>query len=229
MRKIVLVLMVCFLLVAVNLYAEQGDVYVEGKLGVGTTEPATKLDIEGTDGYNLRIMDTSGWSTGLMMETTGTDDWDIRVSGPLDIYAPSGSLTFRTHNARTNWSTPYLTLSNTGKVGIGTTNPRGKLDVNGSIYQRGSQLHADYVFEPDYRLGSIEEHAKYMWENKHLKAIPKAKVDENGYEIIEIGAYRKGIVEELEKAHIYIEQLHKRIKTLEERLAKLESSINAEE
>lgn len=43
-----------------------------------------------------------------------------------------------------------------------------------------------------------------MWKNKHLKAIPKAKVDEEGREIVEVGAHRKGIMEEREKAHIYI-------------------------
>ncbi len=63
---------------------------------------------------------------------------------------------------------------------------------------------------------------------KHLKAIPKAKVDKNGLEIIEVGDHQRGIVKELEKAHIYIEQLHKRIKVLEERFAELEARVNAE-
>ena len=99
------------------------------------------------------------------------------------------------------------------------------LDVNGKIYQRGTQIHADYVFEPDYKLESIEEHSEFMWQNKHLKAIPKAEVDENGREIIEVGAHRKGIVEELEKAHIYIEQLHKQNNELETRLLKLEALV----
>jgi hypothetical protein len=123
----------------------------------------------------------------------------------------------------------------TGNVGIGTVDPQGTLDVNGSIYQRGSELHADYVFEPNYRLESITEHTEFMWKNKCLKAIPKAKVDENGQEIIEVGAHRRGIVEELEKAHIYIEQLHKQINTIEERnkeieerLAKLETILTAQ-
>jgi hypothetical protein len=110
-------------------------------------------------------------------------------------------------------------LTVAGDVGIGTTSPQGKLDVNGAIYQRGSQLHADYVFENDYKLESIKEHADFMWKNKHLKAIPRAKVDNQGQEIVEVGAHRKGIVEELEKAHIYISQL-------EARLAKLEELLN---
>ena len=102
----------------------------------------------------------------------------------------------------------------------------GRLDVNGAIYQKGKALHADYVFESDYQLESIEEHAEFMWNNKHLKAIPKAKVDENGMEIVEVGAHRRGIVEELEKAHIYIEQLHQRLKAMEEKLAVLEVNVN---
>jgi hypothetical protein len=110
-----------------------------------------------------------------------------------------------------------------GNVGIGTKSPNGKLDVNGSIYQRGSELHADYVFEQDYELESIDEHSEFMWKEKHLPAIPKARIDDNGQEIVEVGSHRKGIVEELEKAHIYIEQLHERLKTLEEKLVKMEA------
>jgi hypothetical protein len=115
----------------------------------------------------------------------------------------------------------------TGRVGLGTKTPQGKLDVNGSIYQRGSLLHADYVFEGDYKLESIDEHSKFMWQQKHLAAIPKAQVDENGQEIIEVGAHRRGIVEELEKAHIYIEQLHERINTLEKEKQMMEARLTA--
>jgi hypothetical protein len=114
----------------------------------------------------------------------------------------------------------------TQNVGIGTTTPRGKLDVNGPIYQRGSLLHADYVFENDYKLESIDEHSNFMWKNKHLKAIPKAQKDEDGQEIVEVGAHQKGIVEELEKAHIYIGQLNAKNKEMEDRISKLEALLN---
>ena len=111
-----------------------------------------------------------------------------------------------------------MTVLKNGNVGIGTSTPGGTLDVNGTIYQRGSSLHADYVFEDDYELESIQKHSEYMWTNKHLPAIPKAKVDDNGNEIVEVGSHRKGIVEELEKAHIYISQLEERITKLEDLL-----------
>ena len=113
----------------------------------------------------------------------------------------------------------------TNNVGIGTNSPMGALDVNGSIYQRGGLLHADYVFEKDYKLESIEDHTQFMWANKHLKAIPKATVDKNGREIVEVGSHQRGIVEELEKAHIYIDQLNNKIKILEEQLNVLSAKL----
>lgn len=118
---------------------------------------------------------------------------------------------------------PRMVITNSGSVGIGTTDPQGKLDVNGAIYQRGSELHADYVFEPTYKMESIEKHARYMWENKHLSAVPGVRKDENGKEIVEVGSHQRGILEELEKAHIYIEQLNEKVKALEAKLKALES------
>ncbi len=100
--------------------------------------------------------------------------------------------------------------------------PGGTLDVDGTIFVSNSQVHPDYVFEPDYELETIEEHAEFMWKNKHLPAVAPAQYDENGKRVIELGASSAEILEELEKAHIYIEQLHKQLETLEERLAKLE-------
>ncbi|MGR3178785.1 MAG: hypothetical protein ACUZ8E_12085 [Candidatus Anammoxibacter sp.] len=90
-------------------------------------------------------------------------------------------------------------------------------------------MHADYVFETDYNLESIAAHSEFMWKEKHLKAIPKARADENGMEIVEVGSHRKGMVEELEKAHIYIEQLHEQNKAMELRLAKVEALLSTKQ
>jgi hypothetical protein len=105
-----------------------------------------------------------------------------------------------------------------GKVGIGTTTPSFKLDVAGDVNTEGDYLSggaktADYVFEEDYELESIEEHAEFMWKEKHLPAVKsQAEIDAQGsYSMSE---RREEILEEVEKAHIYIEQLNERIKEL---------------
>ena len=192
-----------------------GQVYVscDGFVGVGTTSPTEEFEVNGTVKATALVGDGSGLT---IVET------DPEVGAVDSNYVPK-------------WDGSALvtgTIYDDGNVGIGTNSPQGALDVNGPIYQRGVELHADYVFEADYELESIDEHSEYMWEQKHLPAIPQTERDERGQEIIEVGGHRRGIVEELEKAHIYIEQLHKRIGELqgqnglmEGRLAKLEAMI----
>ncbi len=52
-------------------------------------------------------------------------------------------------------------------------------------------------------------------------------MDENGREIVEVRSHRKGIVEELEIAHIYIEQLHKQVQEQANQIAQLEARLAA--
>jgi len=216
---------------------------ISGSVGIGTTNPEVKLDVEGAFpsakfGGSMPIYIHSNWpmigfnaynKNGWRFGKGSTTHYGWVISAnPREGYMSI----LNTPNPGAAGSLlgldTKLTISQNGNVGIGTENPQGKLDVNGSIYQRGNRLHADYVFEPGYRLETIDEHSRFMWKSKHLKAIPKGKIDADGQEIVEVGAHRKGIVEELEKAHIYIEQLHKRITILEEKLAKLEAGMNTE-
>jgi len=187
---------------------------------VGDTIDVDDLDVVG--GYFAVALDFDGGAFN------GDARWlDISVrpgasTGSFTVLSPRQEVTPAPYALHSRG----VFVDDDGNVGIGTKSPQGKLDVNGAIYQRGSQLHADYVFGSNYTLESIDEHSEFMWQNKHLQAIPKAKTDENGNQIVEVGAHRKGVVEELEKAHIYIEQLHKRIKALEEKLRKLQESTN---
>jgi len=187
---------------------ELPDLYVSGNVGIGNPAPDTRLSVSGDIAlnYGASLMTTATLHNERRILTTG---WHSSVGDCLDFFVPGDG---------------------------NPTTYRLRITEGGSIYQRGSLIHADYVFESDYELESIDEHAKYMWKNKHLKGIPKATRDETGQEILEIGTHRRGIVEELEKAHIYIELLHKNIKSLEEklvhgkklekRIAKLESALN---
>ncbi len=98
----------------------------------------------------------------------------------------------------------------------------GSVEVsNGSFIDDGvTLLVPDYVFEDEYQLESIEEHAAYMWKEKHLPAVtPAATINAGKYNMAE---RREQILEELEKAHIYIEELHNRVKTLEDQESEIE-------
>ena len=176
-----------------------------GNVGIGTTETGgVKLRVEG--GSQVGVFGISSSNFGVWGKSTSA----------TGVYASSSSGKGVWATSNTGWAGYFIgDVYISDNVGIGTTSPGGKLDVNGTIYQRGVQIHADYVFEPEYELEAIEENAEFMWREKHLKAIPKLTFDVNGNEVREIGADRRGIVEELEKAHIYIEQLHERLSKLE--------------
>lgn len=176
---------------AIAMTIEQG-----GNVGIGTINPYIKLLVkQSVDNSNagIAVLNTAASHTARMW----MDGANFRI---------------------TNDGNDGVAIDSGGNVGINTANPQGKLDVNGSIYQRGASLHADYVFEPDYKLESIEEHAKFMWQERHLKAVPKAAKTGEGQDIVELGGRDRGVLEELEKAHIYIAQLDERLKQLEAKL-----------
>lgn len=88
----------------------------------------------------------------------------------------------------------------------------GDVNVGGKIYLKSGNVVADYVFGDDYKLESIEDHADYMWREQHLSGVTPQVTDASGEDLVEIGERSRGILEELEKAHIYIAQLNATIK-----------------
>ena len=110
----------------------------------------------------------------------------------------------------------------------------GELTVSGGYFVNATELSVpDYVFESSYDLKSIEEQAEYMFSNKHLPSVKAAPPSEGQLDLV---SQQLGMLEELEKAHIYISYLHERMKVieqdkaqemslLEERLAKLEGKV----
>jgi len=184
-----------------------------GNVGIGTASPNYSLTVNGQADISSGVIRKSG---NVFFKSTGSET----MLGP----AGSGIITFHNSSVMTTGD-ETVRIDSSGNVGIGTTSPSGKLDVNGAIYQRGSSLHADYVFEPDYELETIADHAASMWKNKHLPAVEGAKRDEDGQDVIEVGSRTRGMLEELEKAHIYIEQLHTRLEKEEKRNAELESRL----
>ncbi len=232
------------------MFKQNQDVVFYGKVGIGTKGTDVPLEVVGTlkntNGF-LSFVNSGGTAN---IGTTG-GDFRVGVNGAgistpsfyvnsvgkvgigtaemgdyyLFVNREKGTNLMNLRTGQDSGRNLQFQYDDPGNIWKITSDAVNGLAVNTSLYQTGSQLYADYVFDSDYKLETIKEHAKFMWKNKHLRAIPKVTVDKDGLEIVEIGSYRKGIVEELEKAHIYIEQLYNQNKLLEERLSKMESLL----
>ena len=102
-----------------------------------------------------------------------------------------------------------------GNVGIGVYPSTYKLEVNGTTRSKEVIVEtgwADYVFEENYKLRSIDEMEAFVKENKHLPNIPKAsEIEKNG---LKIGETNKAMMEKIEELALYIIQLKKEIDVL---------------
>ncbi len=137
---------------------------------------------------------------------------------------------------KSNLPTLYVGPSNgvgtTGKVGIGTLqtpNTLGAINLSDySLYVKGGILSeevrvrtgwADYVFNSDYKLKSLEEVETFIEKNKHLPNVPSAsRVEEDGLNLGDISRIQQEKIEELT---LYIIQQNKRLKLLEEKIETL--------
>jgi hypothetical protein len=106
--------------------------YNTGNVGIGTSNPTTKLDISGSGDQLMKITSTNANIAGLNLIRTGNSqvDWTMRNS--------SGNLYFSYSNDDMATLNDALVIRGTpaGRVGIGVTTPTELLDVNGNIRLR---------------------------------------------------------------------------------------------
>jgi len=171
-----------------------------GNVGIGTGSPDADVDIESNSGAGFRLTNTG----------SGGGTWDIFMNANtsrLNVEFNDGNIPLKIDDGANN---------NLLQLGIGAAN---RVDINGNLVVSGT-ITPDYVFEPGYQLESIEEHAEYMWTNKHLPAVGAATLRSDGSHAVDLGARSQSMLEELEKAHIYIDQLNDTIEELRSELAK---------
>ena len=119
--------------------------------------------------------------------------------------------------------TQLVVLAN-GNIGIGTANPTNTLAVNGSIKAREVIVTVnnwpDYVFDPAYRLRSLDETATFIERNGHLPDLPSARqVEQEGVPLGELGVALLRKVEELTLHQLELKRENDRLRAELERLS----------
>lgn len=140
-------------------------IFTGGNVGIGTDNPASKLDVSATQGPNIIIRDSDGGTgrPGIQFVNNyihyiAGDDSDNEIFGfysgygstrtfgaRLNVHGPASGnwgkyigLTHDGNNGRIDTDAGYLVLQPAGnRVGVGTDAPTQSLDVNGNARFRG--------------------------------------------------------------------------------------------
>ena len=136
-----------------------------GNVGIGTTSPISKLDVNG----QVRVSDNSllGFYQSRTSDTVANGVYGGN-SFVLRNGATSEDLNFDIFNRSSSaWYTPMV-IKNTGNVGIGTTSPSTKLDVVGAITASGGFFNSDMrlkdLTDYDYNVSDIKP-ITYLWKD----------------------------------------------------------------
>ena len=177
-----------------------------GKVGINKREPVSTLNVfvpSSSDFIDAMTIDVESFGTGENLNRSNF--FRVRDVGSGDANVP-------------------IIIKGNGNVGIGV-NPTHKLDVNGTIHTKEIKVDligwADFVFKNDYQLPTLESVEKHIIEKGHLPSVPsELDVMKNG---LLIGENQKLLLQKIEELTLYSIEQNKQIKSLLERVEKLEA------
>ena len=121
-----------------------------------------------------------------------------------------------------------LRINKDGNVGIGTSTPSQKLEVDGTVkatsFVSSASSFPDYVFDADYNFVSLSEMDSFIKTNKHLPNMPSEKeVVEN---VLDVSDVVVKSVENIENIYLHLIQLNEKLEALHKENAELKALLN---
>jgi hypothetical protein len=162
-----------------------------GDVGIGTTSPDVRLHVlrSGAGAADMLRLENTGGNPSLLMENGNNGNiWEMTAGANYIVRIDGGA--------------NLMALSTAGNLTIA-----GQITTTGSC-----SIGCDRVFDPAYDLPTIREHAEAMMANKYLPAVGPTVEGQP----MNLSRTLEGVLNELEKAHIYITQLEERLAVLEE-------------
>jgi hypothetical protein len=185
----------------------------DGTFGIGVTNPTYRLDVNG----RMRLRH-NGITSGIWFNDATNVESSFIGQYTDNLWGIFGNAWQFALNR--NDGTVYMGSSNLDNENL-NLGAGYKLRVFGKIIGEEVRVQLktawpDYVFEKDYKKLSLNELEQFVKENKHLPNIPSAKeVEKDGQHLGEI---QIKLLEKIEELGLYIIELNKKIKVLEEKI-----------
>jgi len=208
-----------------------------GNVGVGAAFPRALFDVTSaqpniTSAVLGRLPEGDNLGTYLGVQTFNTDAVGVKsfslehrffnqLNSAISFYR-GGDMTGGFMTFSTNQGIEQMRIDAAGNVGIGTTSTAGeyRLSVKGAIRAQKIKVTqsdwADFVFDPSYKLPSLQEIEQYINTNKHLPDVPSAEeVKKDG---IDLGEMNKILLQKVEELTLHLIEQQKELRAMKAEL-----------
>ncbi|MDU8929956.1 hypothetical protein RXV86_21425 [Alisedimentitalea sp. MJ-SS2] len=193
-----------------------------GNVGIGDSSPDASLNVQRSDGTaQILVEETNATVNGRTL-------LHLRNNGPAFLRLDNTALGAAERWIFSHDSSGRLGINNNGGTNEFLMDGSGNITITGTLITTGgggactAADPCDAVFDPSvYTVPSIKEHAAEMWTKGHLPAVGPIGADQP----VDMTKTMLRMLNELEHAHIYIDQQDDQIALMQDEMARINAEL----